>query len=235
MVSPLERKKNNFGRSLLPSFSAELKKYEDIYQLYTSDGYIKQLCDLYAETFISEVKKPSPEDIIQVAVLYDKIHDLKSAAYYLDMLEGKHLSGDVKFHYCIEKLNVLSKLGKWRDAEEFRTDNINFLQNFSQKKSLLEKADMYMALALADCSAKHYNDAFKMMKFGYKPQGKNDTKLLEIMITYVYISAKSGDADSIDETVANANACLKLFSEFEFSWSRSYYVRCINDAAEGII
>ena len=73
------------------------------------------------------------------------------------------------------------------------------------------------------------------MKFGYKPQGKNDTKLLEIMITGVYLLQQSGDQEGLEAAVASAQACLKLFSEFEFSWSRAYYQKCIDEAAEGII
>ena len=235
MLSPSERKKNNFGRSLLPSFSSEMKKYEEIYQLYINEGYIKELCEIYADTFINDNKKPIPEDIIQVAKLYDRIHDSKSAAFYLDMLSDKKLSGDDRYYYCIEMLKIKSKLGHWRDADDFRTENINFIQNYSQKKTLQQQADLYMALALVDCAAKRYNDAFKLMKFGYKPQGKNDTKLLEIMITGVYLLQQSGDQEGLEAAVASAQACLKLFSEFEFSWSCAYYQKCIDEAAEGII
>ena len=64
---------------------------------------------------------------------------------------------------------------------------------------------------------------------------KNDTKLLEIMITGVYLLQQSGDQEGLEAAVASAQACLKLFSEFEFSWSRAYYQKCIDEAAEGII
>ena len=73
------------------------------------------------------------------------------------------------------------------------------------------------------------------MNFGYKPQGKNDTKLLEIMITGVYLYAQSGDDDGLESAISSAKACLKLFSEFEFSWSREYYKQCIRDASMGIL
>ena len=94
---------------------------------------------------------------------------------------------------------------------------------------------MFIALALTDCAAKHYNQAFKLMKFGYRPQGKNDTKLLEIMITGVYLLACSGDEEGLEAAVESTSACLRLFSEFEFSWSRDYYEKCIQEAAQGII
>lgn len=232
MLSPSERKKYGFSKSL---FSADTKKYESVYQLFVNGGYSKELCEAYADVFINDVKKPASWDIIQLASLYDKIHENKSAAFYLDMLSEKKLGGDEKFIYCIEMLKNLSMLGLWRDAEDFRTENINFMQNFSQKKSLKQQADMYIALALTDCAAKHYNSAFKLMKFGYKPQGRNDTKLLEIMITGVYLFARSGETDGLQSAVESAVACLNLFSEFEFSWSRAYYEKCITEASEGII
>ena len=230
MISPSERKKNNFAKSLRPSFGAEMKKYEEIYAAFTNNGYTKELCEEYADAFINNVKKPAADDIIQLAGLYDK-----SASFYLDMLAEKKLGGDEKFAYCIESLKAQSKLGRWRDAEDFRTENINFMQNYAQKKPLAQQADMYIALALADCAAKRYREAFKLMKFGYKPQGKNDVKLLEIMITGVYLIARSGETDGLDAAVESAHACLRLFSEFEYSWSRSYYLSCIDKAAEGII
>lgn len=94
---------------------------------------------------------------------------------------------------------------------------------------------MFIALALTDCAAKHYNQAFKLMKFGYRPQGKNDVKLLEIMITGVYLLACSGDREGLEAAVGSTVACLGLFSEFEFGWSRQYYEKCIREASEGII
>lgn len=235
MISPSERKKSNFAKSLRPSFGAEMKKYEELYAAFTNDGYTKELCEEYADAFINNAKKPAADDIIQLAGLYDKIYDSKSASFYLDMLAEKKLSGDEKFAYCIEMLKTKSKLGRWRDAEDFRTENINFMQNFAQKKPISQQADMYIALALTDCAAKRYRDAFKLMKFGYKPQGRNDTKLLEIMITGVYLIACSGETEGLDAAVESAHACLKLFNEFEFRWSKNYYLSCIDKAAEGII
>ena len=113
MLSPAERRKNSFAKALLPSFGAEMKKYEEIYQLYTSEGYIKELCELYADTFVNDVKKPAVEDVIQVARLYDKIHDNKSADFYLEMLADKKLSGDDKYYYCIEMLKTQSKQNQY--------------------------------------------------------------------------------------------------------------------------
>lgn len=235
MISPLERKKNNFAKSLLPSFAAELKKYDEVYTAYVDDGYTKELCELYAESFINNVKKPAVEDIIQLVSLYDKIHDNKSASFYLDMLSERKLSGEEKFAYCIEMLKNESKLGHWRDAEDFRTENINFMQNFAQKKTLQQQADMYIALSLTDCAGKHYPEALKLLNFGYKPHGRNDTKLLEIFITVVYVYARWGDEEDLEGAVINAVSCLKLFGEFEFGWSKAYYEKCITDAANGIL
>ena len=234
MLSPSERKKNSFTRSLLPSFAAEMKKYEEVYQLFITEGYSKELCDMYAEYFVDNVKKPVAEDIINLATFYNKIYNYRNASFYLEMLAEKKLSGDEKFNYCIEMLRAKSKLGKWRDAEDFRTENINFMQNYSQKKTLKQQANMYIALALTDCAAKKYNQAFKLMKFGYKPHGRNDTKLLEIMITGVYIFACSKDVENLEAAIESANACLNLFSEFKYSWSREYYKKAIEVAAKGI-
>ncbi len=235
MISPTERKKNSFAKSLLPSFGAEMKKYEEIYQLYANEGYTKELCEQYADAFIDGVKKPAAEDIIQLVELYDRMHDNKSALFYIDMLMEKKLSGDDKFNFCVAALKTYSKLGNWRDAEDFRTENINFMQNFTQKKSQQQQADMYIALALADCAAKRYTDAFRLLKFGYKPHGKNDTTLLEIFITGAYIFACSGDQEGLEDALNNSRSCLKLFSGFEFDWMQSYYQQRIEEASKAII
>lgn len=235
MLSPAERKRNNFARSLLPGYGAEHTKYEQLYQLYSKSGYTKELCESYVDLFINDTKKPAAEDIVTVAELYDGIHDLKTAKFYLDMLEDRKLSGIEKYNYCIESLKVKSKLGQWRDAVDFRTENINFLQNFSQKRNPQEQADMFIALSLTDCASKHYPEAFKLLRFGYKPHGRNDETLLEIFITGVYIFAKSGDTAGVEEAVANSHACLKLFKEFKFSWIKDYYEKRIAEAAEGIL
>lgn len=235
MLSTSERKKNRFAKSLLPSFNAEMKKYDEVYQLFCQYGYTKELCDLYSDYFVNDIKKPAPDDIIQLASLYDKIHDNKSADFYLDMLAEKKLSSEDRYNYCIAVLNTSSKLRRWRDAEDFRTENINFIQTYMQKKTMPQQADMYMALALADCAAKDYSNAFKLLNFGYKPQGKNDETLLAIMTTAVYIYACAGDEDGITAAIENACSCLKLFSEFKFDWCESYFAQRINDAANGII
>ncbi len=233
MLSPTERKKSSFAKSLL--HGAELKKYEEIYQQFMQTGYTKELCETYADEFINNVKKPAPADIVQTAALYDRIHDSKSALFYLDMLADKKLSGDDRFNFCLEMLKSQSKIGHWRDAEDFRTDNINFLQNYVQKKSQQHEAKLYIALALVDCASKKYTDAFKLLGFGYKPQGKNDTTLLEMFISAAYIYSQSGDKEELENAVATAHACLKLFTEFEFSWSKKYYEKRIAEAAEGIL
>lgn len=235
MLSTSERKKNRFARSLLPSFNAEMKKYDEVYQLYCESGYTKELCDLFGDYFVNDVKKPAADDIILLASLYDKIHDNKSADFYLDMLSDKKLSSEDRYNYCIGVLNTSSKLKRWRDAEDFRTGNINFIQTYMQKKTMPQQADMYMALALADCAAKHYSDAFRILNFGYKPQGKNDEKLLEILTTAVYIYACDGDEENVAAAVENAKSCLKLFSHFEFGWCKEYFEKRIDDAASGII
>lgn len=235
MISPIVRKKSSFAKSILPSFGADMKKYEEIYQLYSSEGYSKSLCEQYADTFIDNVKKPAPEDLNQIVELYDRIHDVKTAEFYLESLSEKKLSGDEKFRYCINSLKILSKRGHWRDAVDFRTDNINFMQNYVQKKSQQELAEMYIALALTDCASKEYVGAFKLLNFGYKPQGKSDTMLLEIFITAIYIYYCSGDKDNLANAIVTAQRYLKIFSGFEFGWAKSYYEQRIEDAANGII
>ena len=125
MISPIDRKKMSF--SLRPSHNAEMKKYEEVYFTYANTGYNKDLCEQYAETFVDNVKKPNPFDMVQLAVLYERIHDYKTAYFYLEQLADKKLGGAEKFAYCIETLRTLSLLGKWRDAIDFRTDNINVI------------------------------------------------------------------------------------------------------------
>lgn len=228
MLSPAERKKLGASKALM-------KKYEEVFAVFFESGYTKELCEAYADAFIDNVKKPAVEDIVQLSALYDRIHDPKTSYFYLEMLLERKLGGEEKFAFCVEMLKIQSKLGQWRDADDFRTDNINFMQNFAQKRSPKQQAEMYIALALVDCAAKRYYEAFKLLKFGYKPQGKNDTTLLEILITGVYIFSCAGDEESLRVAVENAKSCLKLFSSFDFSWSKEYYEKRITDAANGIL
>ncbi len=233
MLSPIERKKAGFP--LLTSHAAEMKKYVEVYSLFVDKGYSKELCEAYADAFIDNAKKPTYFDIIQIASLYDKIYDNKTAYFYLEKLIDKKLSGDEKFGYCTEMLSTISKIGNWRDAVEFRTLNISFLQKYCEKTCLKRQAKLYISLALADCAAKNYRDALKLLKFGYKPQGRNDSMLLEIMITAVYIFAKADDIEGLEGALANANGCLKLFKDFDFSWQEEYYQKRIRDASQGIL
>lgn len=236
MQSTQERRKTRLAKVLLPSFTAEIRRYDDIYQFFCKSGYSKELCEMYTSAFVNDVKKPASDDIIESARLYDKIHELGSANFYIDMVSDRKLTGDDKYEYCIERLKLFSKKGKWRDAVDFRTENINFLQNYSAKLPLPRQADLYIALALTDCAAKKYDQAFKLlMGFGYKPQGKNDTKLLEILITGIYICACAGDREGLSDARNNAFECLKIFRELPFEWSREYYENCIEEASERII
>ena len=132
-------------------------------------------------------------------------------------------------------LSTISKIGNWRDAEEFRTLNISFLQKYCEKACLKRQAKLYISLALADCAAKNYREALKLLKFGYKPQGRNDAMLLEIMITAVYIFAKADDIEGLEGALENANSCLRLFKDFDFSWQEEYYHKRIRDASQGIL
>lgn len=232
MISPQDRKKISF--SFLPSHNAEMKKYEEVYHTFTNTGYTNELCEQYANAFIHDVKKPEPIDIIQLAALYAKMHDQKTAYFYLEQLKEKKMSSPEKFLFCIETLKALSLQGKWHNAVDFRTDNINFMQNYSEKVSIRQKADMYIALALTDCAAKKYEQALKLLKFGYKPQGRNDTKLLDIFITAVYIFAKAEDEEGLEGALENAGNCISLFSRFDFSWGKEYYEQRIEDASNGI-
>ena len=232
MLSPAERKKIGFPRL---TGNAEIKKYGDVYFEYANSGYCKEVCENYADALIDNAKKPSPFDIIQLASLYDRMHDSKMSLFYLEMLTDKKMNSDEKYEYCIEMLKTLSKLGRWRDAEDFRTYNISFMQKHSEKVNLQQKAKLYMALALTDCAAKKYPQALKLLKFGYKPRGKNDTTLLEIFITVVYIFSCAGDKDGLEGALGNAESCLKLLKDFDFLWQPDYYRKRIEEAANGII
>jgi len=236
MRSTQERRKGKYAKALLPSVSADLKKYNEIYLKFCQEGYTRTLAEMYAETFINEHKKPLPIDIVQAAELFDKIHDLSTAEFYLNMLDEKKMTIEEHFYYSIESLKTKSKLGHWRDAEDFRTEHINLMQKYSVKADMRENADLYISLALTDCAAKKYTSAFRMLSsFGYKPQGANDTKLLEILITGVYICSKSGIKEGLEGAVNNAKSCLKLFNNFEFKWSEEYYKKCIEEATQGIL
>lgn len=236
MLSPQERE--HYKKITFAKKSSETeKKYNDLYNEFCQNGYTKALAAEYADFFVLNAKKPTAGDILQTVRLYDKVHDYKTAAFFLTKLEDmeKKLNSEEKFRYCIASLLVKSKIGNWRDAEEFRTEHINFMQLHSEKVSMRQKAAMYISLSYADCAARHYNSAFRLLKsFGYKPQGRNDTILLEILIAGVYICAKSGDKASIENAVENAHAAMKLFKSFEHEWTEKYYEKRIADAAEGI-
>lgn len=229
-IQEREQRKIKFGKR------GDYKLYEDIYAVFAHDGYSKELAEQFAAAFVDEQKKPMPHDIVQAARLYDKIHEPKIAAFYLEMLADKKLSGDERFAYCTESLKNKSMVGNWRDAEDFRTENINFLQKYAEKTDIKQKSELYIALALVDCAAKHYTQGFRLLTgFGYKPKGKNDVTLLEILITGVYICAKSGDKGSLGNAVDNARSALGLFSVYPFLWSKEYFEKCIDEASEGII
>lgn len=231
-----ESKKGVFSKPLRSGGSADGKRYNEIYANFSRDGYSRALADEYADAFVNDRKKPSAEDILQTVKLFDRIRDFGTAEFYLEMLSDKKLSNEDKFAYCIEMLKNKSKRGNWRDAVDFRTENINFLQKHSEKVSMKQRAEMYIALSLVDCASKEYMQAFKLLTgFGYRPQGRNDENLLEILITGVYICSKSGEQDSIENAVENARGALKLFTEFEHPWLKAYYEKRIEDAAQGII
>jgi hypothetical protein len=236
MLSTSEKKKIRFAKALLPSYSADLKQYDEIYQVYCRSGYTRELCDMYADAFVNDHKKPAVDDVLQTASLYGKIYDYKTEEFYLDTLTDKKLSSEERYYYCLEELSTISKIGRWRDAEDFRTDNISFIQTYMQKKKTInQQTGMYIALALADCAAKKYDKAFRLLNFGYKPVGKNDKCLLDIMTTAVYINAMSGDKENLDAAINNAKSCLRLFDSFEFEWSKTYFEKRIENAAKGII
>lgn len=238
MLSPQERerKKGVFAKALRSGGNADTKRYMELYADFSQLGYTHELAESYADAFVNERKKPLAEDILQTAELFDRVRDYGSSEFYLEMLTDKKLSNEDKFVYCIQMLKNKSKQGHWRDAVDFRTENINFMQNYSGKVGMKLLADMYIALALVDCASKKYMDAFKLlMGFGYKPQGKNDSKLLEILITGVYICSKTENQESIDNAVENAHGAMKLFTEYEHPWLKAYYEKRIEDAAQGVI
>lgn len=231
MLSTTERKKLGLAKG----FGSD-KKYDEIYQQFAVGGYSKELCESFADTFVNNVKKPSASHIIQLAILYEKIFDYKRSDYYLELLSDKRLSADEKYHYCMHKLRSISLVGNWRDAEDFRTENIDFIQTYMEKKKLLnDDVDMHTALALVDCAAKRFAYSFKTLNFGYKPKGRNDEQLLRMFIAVVYIYYKSGDAEGLEQAKINAISCLKLFNEFKFSWSKDHYAMLIENAANGIL
>ena len=123
MLSPQERekKKGVFAKALRSGGNADTQKYLELYGDFSQNGYSRELAESYAAAFVDDRKKPLPEDILQTARLYEKVHDYKTAEFYLEMLADKKLSGDDKFIYCINCLSVKSKQGHWRDAEDFRT------------------------------------------------------------------------------------------------------------------
>lgn len=228
-----EHRKSTFAKKTVENTN----KYTELYNKFSQYGYSKVLAEEYADYFVLEAKKPAAGDILQTVRLYDKVRDYKMASYFLSKLEemSKKLNNEEKFLYCIESLANKSKMGNWRDAEDFRTENINFMQIYSEKVGIKLKADMYMALSYVDCAAKNYSAAFRLLTgFGYKPQGKNDEKLLEILIAGIYICAKSGDESSVENAVNNACAAMGLFKKFEFPWSEKYYENKIKDASQGL-
>ncbi len=235
MLTPSERKKMKFAKGLFANASAGAQKYEDLYNNFSADGYSKDLCEEYADAFVDESKNPSPIDIIQLSAFYDKIHDNISAEFYLDMLTDKKMNNDEKFEYSILMLKNKSKLGKWRDAVDFRTDNIDFMQKYALKLPVPRQVNMHIANSIVECAAKNYVDAFRLLRdIRYKPTGRNDTTLLNILIMGIYICKISGAAGLL-ESVDNTRNYLNMFTEFEFGWSKDYYNKKIIDAENGVI
>lgn len=235
MLIPSERKKIKFTKGLFQNNAAGMEKYQEIYDQFSEGGYTKELCEDYADSFVDESKNQVPFDIIQLASLYDKVHDDKSAAFYLDMLAEKKLGSDDRFEYAVMMLINKSKLGKWRDAVDFRTDNIDFMQKYSLKIPMARQVKMHIANALVECASKNYVDAFRLLRdIRYKPTGRNDTTLLDILITGIYICTISG-ADGISESVENTKNYLSVCTGFEFDWMRGYYEKRIRDAQTGVI
>ncbi len=238
MLSPQERerKKGVFAKALRSGGNADTQRYLELYGDFSQNGYTRELAENYADSFVNDRKKPLHEDILQTVRLFEKIRDYGSAEFYLEMLADKKLSGEDRFIYCINSLNVKSKQGHWRDAEDFRTENINFMQKQSEKVDMDLRADLYIALALADCAAKHYTQGFKLlMGFGYKPKGKNDLKLLDILITGIYICSQTDNQGTVYNAVSNAHSAMRLITEYEHPWLEDYYEQRIKDASEGII
>ena len=46
---------------------------------------------------------------------------------------------------------------------------------------------------------------------------------------------RSGDEASLENAVNNARAALALFSDYEYYWTKDYYEKAIEEAAEGVI
>ena len=233
MMSTAERKMNNLTKIFLPSFNAEIKKYDELYQMYCNEGYSKELCDMYADFFVDTVKKPLTDDIMQTALLYDKIHDLKNVRFYLEMLSDRKLTDDQKFRWCVEMLKNKSQLEDVQDVRQFRTKHIDFMQNYANRPEA--RADMNISLALTDCATKDYGDACRLLGFGYTPKDKDDRKFFDICTAMVYVYSFSNNIEAIKNAIKKAQSCIGYFSRFEFEWSKNYYFKRITDASNGII
>lgn len=232
MLSTAARKKSGMAKA----FGSDSKRYNELYQQFCQKGYTKELCDEYAEAFINNEKKPSAADVIQVAAMYGELSDHKSADFYLELLSDRKLTGEVRYQYCIQRMRNFSLSGRARDAVHFRTANIDFIQNYMEKRGILNAdLEMYIALALVDCVSEQYRYAFKTLNFGYKPTGRNDEKLLRLFITAVYIYSMCGDQEGFDQAIINATSCIKLFNSFSFSWSREHFINLLNNAANGAL
>ncbi|MBE6860542.1 MAG: hypothetical protein E7499_04505 [Ruminococcus sp.] len=202
--------------------------------MYYDKGYTIEFCQNFAEMFVDDKKNVKPVDIIFLASMYNKAGDIESAAFYLDMVDDKKLSGEEKFCYCYERLFIYGKKGRGAEGDLFRNENINFMQNYAQKKNTPEYlVNMFIALALVDCANGRYADAFTLLKRSYKPTGRNDRYFLSILITAVFIYAKMGDMAELEEASNNARKYLKTFSSFDYEWEKAYLEKCISNAEEG--
>jgi hypothetical protein len=227
----------SIGLSLAAFFGviiAKTPKSDELDEIFRNQGYCRDFCDAYADAFVNNVKKPDPVVVIELVSYLNKIGDLKSASFYLDNIDIDKLSGNTKFEFCREQLLILGKSGNWRDGEDFRSENIKFIQLYLQhNKDMRKKAEMYIALSFIDCAAKKYSDAFSLLNCGYKPTGKSDVCFLEILITAVYIYAKMGDGDNVQLAIGNASKFLDNFTGFEYKWTKDYYKKRIESAANG--
>lgn len=210
------------------------KKGNQSAEIFRAEGFTLNFCDSYRQAYIDNVKKPFAPHLILCASYYDKIGDHNSAEFYIEQVNNKKLDPESKFVYCLQKLLLCGKTGDWSEGEDFRNDNIKFIQNYMEKKKAPEyKVQMYIALALVDCATKKYADAFGLLNFGYKPKGKNDVNFLNILITAIYIYSKMKDQTNLETAVHNAQLFLSKFTAFEYPWCKDYYEKLIIRASQG--
>ena len=214
--------------------SSKYKKYPDLIDLFSTEGYSSRFCREFADTFIENAKKVDDADIVNAMTFYCFSGDLSTAERYLEMVNVKKLNAEERFEFGCTALNIYGRSGDWRSGVEFRDENVSFLEKYARKQKDPEPlVKLYLALSLIDCAQQKYGRAYRLINT-FKPRNRNDVLFLQVLITVIYICAKAGDESQLSDATCAAYRYLEKCNTFEYTWSRDYLIKKIEAARIGM-